>query len=115
MKSVKLKNIKRVRRAARVRAKIFGTTNKPRLSVFKSNRNLYVQIIDDTIGKTLFSVSNKKKEKKTNILPQDIGAEIARIAKENKIKSAVLDRGSYKYHGNIKNIIESARKGGLKI
>jgi large subunit ribosomal protein L18 len=115
MKNIKSKNIRRERRATRVRSKVFGTQEKPRLSVFKSNRNIYVQAIDDVNGKTLFCVSCLNKDKKTKLSPDKVGAEIAKMALEKKISKAVLDRGSYKYHGNIKSIVESARKGGLKI
>lgn len=104
------------RRKARVRAKIFGTAQRPRLSIFKSSRYIYIQLIDDQIGKTVASVStvsfkDKKDKKNFSVL---LGELIAKKAIEKNINSAVFDRGNYKYHGRIKAIAESARKAGLR-
>jgi len=108
----------KIRRQNRSRAKIFGTGEKPRLSVFRSNRYIYAQLIDDEVGKTVASASsnevgNKKKMTK-NELAKLVGGLIAKKALENKIKSVIFDRGSYRYHGRVKNIAEGAREGGLK-
>ena len=104
----------------RARARIFGTAQKPRLAVFRSNRNLYAQLIDDEKGRTLASASNKDlpksgaKEKKSGQASL-VGELIAKKALEKGIKEAVFDRRSYKYHGRVAAVAEGARKGGLKI
>ncbi|MBI4993422.1 50S ribosomal protein L18 [Candidatus Wolfebacteria bacterium] len=103
------------RRKARVRAKLFGTVEKPRLSIFKSNRYIYVQLIDDAVGKTVVSASTRSlpvKDKKNFAV--SLGEIIAKKAGEKNINSVIFDRGHYKYHGEIKAIAESARKSGLK-
>lgn len=112
----KLLNQKRIRRAKRARAKILGTSVRPRLSIFRSNRYVYVQLIDDTNGKTLISAStfSAKKEKETSAV-ETLGEKIAKKAIDKGIKKAVFDRGKYKYHGKIKAVAEAARKNGLKI
>jgi large subunit ribosomal protein L18 len=104
-------------RAKRVRAKIFGTAKNPRLSVFKSNSYVYLQMIDDSAQKTLFSVSTKQAAPKLKKAEgaKVIGEKIAKIAKEKGVASAIFDRGRYRYHGIIKTIVEEARKNGLKI
>ncbi len=111
-------NKKRLKRHKRVRAKISGTAATPRLCVYRSLKNIYVQIIDDVAGKTLVSAStlekgfdgyggNKEAAKK-------LGAVIAERAKANGIEEVVFDRGGYLYHGRVKELAESAREGGLK-
>lgn len=108
--------IKRIRRHARVRSKIKGTAECPRLSVFKSNKGIYLQIIDDNKGATIASVSAKEiKADKINIeTGKKLGQLIAKKAKEKKIDEIVFDRGGYKYHGKIKAIADGAREEGLK-
>jgi len=102
------KKEKRIRRHKRVRAKIKGTADVPRLCVFRSNKYVYVQIINDETGKTLaFDRKELSKAKKA-------GEEIAKKAKGLKIEKIVFDRGGYKYHGRVKAIAEAAREGGLK-
>ncbi|MCL5435329.1 MAG: 50S ribosomal protein L18 [Patescibacteria group bacterium] len=106
------------RRQARVRAKIFGTKDKPRLSVFKSNKFIFAQIINDEIGQTLIGISEKElpakeKSNKTERAKQ-LGIVLAKKALSKKIKTVVFDRGSYLYHGRIKALAEGAREGGLK-
>ena len=107
----------RKRRQARARFKIFGTASRPRLSVFRSNRGLYLQLIDDQAGKTLVSVGNKEiKDKGTKTeVSAAIGKVLAQKAAEKGIKQAVFDRGGNKYHGRIKAVAEAAREAGLKI
>jgi len=108
------------RRKNRVSAKIFGTLEKPRLSVFRSNIYTYAQLIDDLNGKTLASASThelkKAKAKDSKIKEAEaLGELIAKKALENKIIEAVFNRGNYAYHGRVKAVAEGARKGGLKI
>ena len=108
----------RVRRHVRVRRKISGTTECPRLCVFRSNSNLYVQIIDDVKQTTLVQASTLDKEVKTKHsnkeAAKEVGALIAKRALENNIKSVVFDRGGYVYHGVVKELAEAAREGGLQ-
>jgi len=99
-------------RKARVRVKILGRESRPRLSVFRSNRFIYGQIIDDKKGKTLVSFSGKGKAK-TKVAFM-VGEKLAKLALAKKIKSVVFDRGSYRYHGRVKALAEGARKGGLE-
>lgn len=116
MKKRKLLDKKRERRARRVRAKVRGTSEIPRLSVFRSHNNLYVQLIDDSSGKTLASVSSykiKEKNKKKDVAAK-IGEAIAEKAKEIGVKSVVFDRGAYSYHGRVASVAEGARSKGLK-
>lgn len=107
---------KKQKRIKRVRAKILHKSALPRLSVFRSNKYIYAQIIDDQTGKTLV-VASSLKEKKTKdymSLSKDIGKKLAEEALKQKITHVVFDRGSYKYHGKIKALAEGAREGGLK-
>ena len=111
------KNISRKRREKRVRAKISGTADRPRLSIFRSLKYIYAQIVDDENGKILASVdSRKEKSAKNNIeSAARIGEEIAKLALQKKIKTAVFDKRGYKYHGKVKALAEGARKAGLKL
>jgi large subunit ribosomal protein L18 len=112
-----LTNQKRIRRKIRVRSRIRGTKEKPRLSVFRSHKYIYAQLIDDIAGKTLVSASSrklKKKMKKTEAA-EEVGKIIAEKALKANITTAVFDRGPYKYHGRVKRLVESCRKNGLKI
>ena len=125
MASIKEKREKRFRRHARVRSRIFGTSIRPRLSLFRSNRHIWAQLIDDESGKTLAAASDleikiKKTPGRKDILVLKISAEkvgglLAQKAQESKINSIVFDRGCYKYHGLIRAVAEGARKGGLKL
>lgn len=108
------KQEKRKRRHRRVRAKIKGTAEVPRLCVFRSAKHIYAQLIDDETGKTLASADDSKTKKTGIIAAQEIGKEIAKKAIDQKIKKVVFDRGGYKYHGRVKALAEAARKGGLK-
>ena len=111
------RKIERARRHARVRRKISGTAERPRLCVYRSNTNLYVQVIDDVAGKTLVSASTLDKEVKTKYAnkeaAKEVGALIAKRALEKNIKDVVFDRGGYIYHGVVKELAEAARNGGL--
>ena len=102
------------RRSTRIRAKILGTKKRPRLSVFRSNKHIYAQLIDDENAKTLAFSSDKGLKTKGLVLSKEVGALIAKQAVELKIKEVIFDRGSYKYHGNVKALAEGAREGGLK-
>ncbi len=112
------RKLERERRHIRVRTKISGTEKRPRLCVYRSNTNLYVQIIDDVAGKTLVSASTLDKEVKTKHsnkeAAKEVGTLIAKRAKEAKIKEVVFDRGGYIYHGVVKELAEAAREGGLE-
>ncbi len=111
MKRVKKINLIRERRAKRTRAKIRGTTERPRLSVFRSNKFIYAQLIDDDSSRTVAAATTKKGVKAAS----ELGAKIAELAKKAGIKSALFDRGRYKYHGQVKALAEAAKAGGLKI
>lgn len=111
------KNISRVRRHARVRAKISGTPECPRLSVFRSNKNMSAQIIDDVNGVTLVSCSTEslKLENGGNIeAATKVGNEIAKLALAKGITTIVFDRSGYVYHGRVQAVAEAAREAGLK-
>jgi large subunit ribosomal protein L18 len=123
MKKDKYKVIKRSVRRKRIRAKISGDSVRPRLSVFRSNSGMYLQLIDDKSGKTLASADSqeikeqiKSDERSGKIaVAFELGKLVAQRAKEKKIGSAVFDRGGYRYHGRVKAAAEGARDGGLFI
>jgi large subunit ribosomal protein L18 len=104
--------ILRAKRKARVRAKVTGTTLRPRLSVFKSNSSISAQIIDDSKGVTIAAARVKGKTKSSG---KELGALIAKEATAKKITRVVFDRSGYRYHGTVKEIADSARVGGLTI
>ena len=112
------RKFERTRRHKRVRAKVSGTAECPRLCVFRSNSNLYVQIIDDVEGNTLVQASTLDKEIKTKKsnkeAAKEVGALIAKRALEKNIKNVVYDRGGYIYHGVVKELAEAAREAGLE-
>jgi large subunit ribosomal protein L18 len=103
------------RRKARIRAKISGTSERPRLAIFKSHKYIYAQIIDDTKGGTLVSSDSRKAKGKTPLeRAKEVGLEIAKKAKAAKIDKIVFDRGGYLYAGKIKVVADAAREGGLE-
>lgn len=106
----------RKRRHLKIAAKVRGTKDRPRLVVFRSNTNIYAQLIDDDAKKTIASSSDikMKKEKKMD-KAKKVGLEVAKKAVELKITTCVFDRNGYKYHGRVKEIADGAREGGLKI
>ena len=111
------KNVSRVRRHARVRAKLSGTSEAPRLCVYRSNKNIEAQIIDDAKKVTLVASSSMslKLENGSNIeAASKVGADLAEKAKAKKIKKVVFDRSGYIYHGRIKALAEAAREAGLE-
>jgi large subunit ribosomal protein L18 len=113
----------RIRRHVRVRSHIKGTSERPRLCVFRSNRYIWAQLIDDIAGKTLAQAtdcptpgSEKVGIKETRVMRAGrIGEHIAKLAIEKKISAVVFDRGGYKYHGRVKAIAEGARKAGIQL
>jgi large subunit ribosomal protein L18 len=105
-----LKQEQRKTRHTRVRAKVKGTGSCPRLCVFRSNKYIYSQIVDDSAGRVLFSERGKKAVKEAF----GVGKNIAKSAQAKKIEKVVFDRGGYKYHGRVKALAEGAREGGLK-
>jgi large subunit ribosomal protein L18 len=128
-----LKQEKRKRRHRRVRAKVFGTKEVPRLCVFRSSRHIYAQLVDDEEGKTLVAVSDLKLKLPKQKAPKskggkeegnprtgkvakafEVGKLIAKEALNKGIKKVVFDRGGYKYHGRVKAVAEGAREGGLE-
>ncbi len=131
----KIKQEKKLRRKARVRAKVFGTEKRPRLHVARSIKHVFVQLIDDTKGRTIVGVSDavlgkKKVGKRKRVVAAlsrksgersgkvaiafEVGKLIAAKAKEMGVKSVVFDRGGFKYHGRVKAVAEGAREGGLE-
>jgi len=111
----------RKRRHARVRAKITGTTSRPRLCVFRSLNHIYAQVIDDVTGHTLVTASTLDPEIRGGANSQAksasaelVGSLVAKRALDKGIKQVVFDRGGYKYHGRVKALAEAARQGGLK-
>ncbi len=119
MKRNELKIKRRVRRKAGIRKRVGGVPNCPRLTVFRSNKHLYGQIIDDLAGKTLVSASTNEKDAKPDnggncAAAGEVGKRLADRAKESGITTVAFDRNGYRYHGRIKALAEAAREGGLK-
>ena len=106
----------RTRRHRRVRKKIVGTPERPRLAVFRSNRHIYAQIIDDVAGKTLASASTlaTKKGDDPQARAKAVGTELATTAKKAGVSSVAFDRGGFMFHGQVKALAEGAREGGLE-
>jgi len=112
---IKNKRKKRKLRHKRVRAKVFGTKEKPRMSVYKSLRNNYVQIINDQANETLLAFDDRKIKGTKAKRAEKLGKKIGEMAMEKGIKQVVFDRGGCKYHGRTKAIAQGARNAGLKI
>jgi large subunit ribosomal protein L18 len=111
------KKDRRIRIRKRIRKTISGSASMPRLSVFRSNKDIYAQLIDDEAGKTVLSASSMKLDSKGKTKVQvsfEVGKALAEKAKEAGIDSVVFDRGGYLYHGRVKSLAEGARDGGLK-
>lgn len=113
---MKKKQSQRKRRHARIRGKIHGTAECPRLSIFRSNQHLYAQLVNDETGKVVAAVSDlKANEKMTGVeLAKSLGKAIAKKAQDQGVLKVVFDRAGYKYHGSVKALAEAAREGGLK-
>ncbi|MBP3707351.1 MAG: 50S ribosomal protein L18 [Clostridia bacterium] len=112
------RKMERERRHARVRTKISGTAERPRLCIYRSNKNLFAQVIDDVAGTTLVSCSTLDKDIKLKAsnkeAAKEVGSAIAKKALAKKIENVVFDRSGYQYHGIIKEFAEAAREAGLK-
>ena len=112
------KKANRAKRHLRVRKKVSGTPERPRLSVYRSEKNIYAQIIDDVAGNTIVSCSTLDKDVKTKHAnkeaAKEVGTLIAKKAIEKNIKTVVFDRGGYIYHGVVKELAEAAREAGLE-
>jgi large subunit ribosomal protein L18 len=106
---------RRIKIKQRIRKKISGTASEPRLTVFRSNKKIYAQIIDDINGVTLASAFSEEKNKGSKVdASREVGKKLAEEAKKNGIKSVVFDRNGYLYHGRVAALAEGAREGGLK-
>lgn len=112
------KTQRRLRIKNRIRKVVSGTAERPRLSVFRSNKEIYAQVIDDVTGKTLVSASSRDKDIDTKASKSEVatlvGKSIAEKAKKAGIETISFDRGGYLYHGRVKSLAEGAREGGLK-
>ena len=115
------KNFRRAKIRRRVRAKISGTTERPRLSVYRSLKHIYLQIINDEVGETLVAASTKTAELQDQLKGKNyseraavVGKYIAEKAVEKNITQVVFDRGGYLYHGKVKSVADAAREGGLQ-
>lgn len=112
------KQLRRIKIKRRIRGIINGTSEKPRMTVFRSNKEIYVQLIDDTVGNTLVSASSVKFKKTKSSTKSSIASEVGKIIAEKSIKSGInevmFDRNGYLYHGRVKMLAEGARDGGLK-
>ena len=121
MKPIMKKILKRQRRKLRVRKKVIGTAEKPRLSVFRSHKNIYAQIIDDRVGQTLVAASSMEEsfhqkfqgDGGNKAAAQVVGTILAAKAGQAGIKRVVFDRNGYAFHGRVKELADAARKGGL--
>ena len=114
-KTQQQKILNRKRRHARIRSRVVGTAEKPRLAFFKSNKEVYAQLIDDGASKTIVGLSSlKSKEKTSTAKAKELGEAIAKSAKEKKISQVVFDRGGFRYIGVVKEFADAARTGGLQ-
>ncbi len=114
--SVKSRKALRAKRHRRVRRKVSGTVECPRMAIFVSNRHMYVQFIDDAASVTMASASSAKDEGSNNVeMAGQLGVQAAKSAQEKGIACAVVDRGGFRFHGRVKQIVDSAVENGLKI
>ena len=104
----------RRRRHVRVRKAVIGTSERPRLAVFRSVKHIYAQVVDDTVGRTIMTVSDHDVTGKKTEKALEVGKRLAARAKEAGITTVVFDRGGYKYHGRVKAVADGAREGGLE-
>jgi len=110
----KTRSEKRFRRHLRVRKKVEGTTERPRLVVFRSLKHIYAQLVDDASMRTLMTISDAKLDGKKMEKSSEVGKQLAARAKEAGITRVVFDRAGYKYHGRVKAVADGAREGGLE-
>ena len=122
MSAITVKTERRLRRKRRVRRTVFGTAQRPRLSVFRSLKNVYAQLIDDEAGRTLAEASSQCKELRGALknggnvaAAAQVGTLLGQRAVAKGIKQATMDRNGYKFHGRVKAVAEAARKAGLKV
>jgi len=115
---MKKKQLRRKKIKRRIRGIVNGTSEKPRMTIFRSNKEIYVQLIDDSVGNTLVSASSVKLKKTKSITKSLIASEVGKIIAEKSIKLGInrvmFDRNGYLYHGRVKMLAEGARDGGLK-
>ncbi len=122
MKAIEIKRLRRQRRKRRVRKHVTGTADRPRLTVFRSHKNLSAQIVDDLLGRTLVSVSSLQAPMREKLsdgggnksAARVVGTELAARAVKAGVKKVVFDRNGYPYHGRVRDFAEAARKGGLE-
>ncbi len=115
MDMAKLKRIRRTRRKAGIRKRVFGTPEQPRLTVFRSSKHIYAQIVDDVAGKTLASANSRSLDKGGNIdAASGVGKQLAEKAKAAGVEIVSFDRNGYRFHGRVKALADAAREGGLK-
>ncbi|MEE8171021.1 MAG: 50S ribosomal protein L18 [Phycisphaerae bacterium] len=122
MQSIFQKRFKRLRRKRRVRGRVFGTAERPRLSVFRSNKQIYAQIIDDSTGRTLCAMSSRSKTLQESLgsggnktAATEVGKALADVAKQKGIQSVVFDRSGYRYHGRVRALADAVRQSGVKV
>ena len=113
------KVVARNRRHARVRKRIAGSADRPRLAVFRSNKHIYAQVVDDVSGRTIAAASSLEadapKEGVKSDVAKTVGLLVGKRAKESGIEAVVFDRGGYRYHGRVRQVAEGAREAGLKL
>ena len=114
MKKTDIKTVQRITRHRRIRSRVSGTSDKPRLAVYKSNKYMYAQLIDDEANATIASASSLKMKGNTIETAKKIGAELAKKALDMKVKKVVFDRGGFNYTGKIKALADAAREAGLE-
>ena len=121
MDRIRQKIVRRKRRRRHVRKRVFGTPQRPRLTVFRSLKNIYAQIIDDTTGRTLASASSRDKDLRVSVEggsnaagASKVGAALAERARSGGVEAVAFDRNGYRYHGRVKALADAARKAGLK-
>jgi large subunit ribosomal protein L18 len=115
MSTPKTREDRRYRRHLRVRKKVTGTAERPRLVIFRSDKHIYAQLVDDATGRSLAQVSSTKtREGSKSEKAAEVGKQIAAIAREKGITRVVFDRAGYKYHGRVKAVADAAREGGLE-
>lgn len=114
MRTPKTREERRFRRHLRVRKSVSGTPERPRMVIFRSDKHIYAQLVDDVAGKTLLTVSSQKAEGTKTARATEVGKQFASRAKEQGITAVVFDRAGYRYHGRVKAVADGAREGGLE-
>ena len=111
----KLKTVRRMRRKTGIRKRIFGTPERPRLAVYRSNKNIYAQLVDDVAGKTLAASNSLKFDQGASMnAAKEVGRQLAEAARSQGVEQISFDRGGFRYHGRIKALADAAREAGLK-